>query len=313
MDTDGVSAALERDGFVVLPELIPDRDLESAREALTTLYPSQDEFHADPSAREYARLRSEFGGIVAFPFAAVELSLLSVHPKLIELAELLLGTGRVRVYSIEAWAKYAGAANYEQHHHRDYLNHTLLVPSWDRRFRQIEMFLYLSDVTPESGAPAFVPRATTEAIAALPNWLPPDPGAEPDPVHPSWISPSAHRDLYDHEVLATGKAGTVVAYTTATFHRGTEITAPRSARFTLQVGWRPADSDWAARKSWIDDANSPAWHTFVEKASPHQLALFGFPQPGHAFWSAETIAAMRHRYPALDITPWAGGKPEELH
>ena len=30
--------------------------------------------------------------------------------------------------------------------------------------------------------------------------------------------------------------------------------------------------------------------------------LFGFPPPGHPFWTEETLAAMAARYPALDLT-----------
>jgi hypothetical protein len=35
----------------------------------------------------------------------------------------------MRIYVRELRAKYSGAASYEQERHRDYLNHTLLVPS----------------------------------------------------------------------------------------------------------------------------------------------------------------------------------------
>jgi hypothetical protein len=35
-----------------------------------------------------------------------------------------------------------------------------------------------------------------------------------------------------------------------------------------------------------------------------QLSLFGWPPPGHGFWTGHTIAGVRKRYPGLDVAPW---------
>jgi hypothetical protein len=64
---------------------------------------------------------------------AVSLCRIVVHDKLVALAEAIFATRDIRVYASELWAKYTGAASYEQEHHRDYLNHTPLVPSADWR------------------------------------------------------------------------------------------------------------------------------------------------------------------------------------
>lgn len=34
------------------------------------------------------------------------------------------------------------------------------------------------------------------------------------------------------------------------------------------------------------------------------LGTVGFPQPGHPFWTSQTLAGMAQRYPGLDLTPW---------
>ena len=51
---------------------------------------------------------------------------------------------------------------------------------------------------------------------------------------------AASPDLYDGEVRAAGPAGTVVAWAPGTFHRGTALTLPRGARYTIHLGYRPA-------------------------------------------------------------------------
>jgi len=288
-------------GFVVLESYLTADELGPAVAGLGEVFPTADAFHGDVDPKRNARFRDEFGGINTFPFSDPELSLLAVHPSLTHLAALLLATDDIRVYSIEAWAKYTGAADYEQAFHCDYLNHTLLVPSTDIDFTQVEMFVYLCDVPADLGAPSFVPLAATADLPALPNWYPPN----ESPVDESgWTSPQGHPDLYEHEQIGAGNIGTVVAYTTSTFHRGRQLTQPHGARYTIHVNYRPAHTEWGARRSWVEESIKPGWAGFLTRATPQQLALFGIPLPGHPYWTPHTLTAIVQRYPHLDVTPW---------
>ena len=112
-------------------------------------------------------------------------------------------------------------------------------------------------------------------------------------------------DLYGAEVSGAGPAGTLVAYSTDTFHRGTSITAPRGARFSLHVNYRHADNYWTNRVGWGDRSFDPHWNQFAEQLSPRQLRLFGFPPPGHPYWTDETRAGMSMRYPGMDASYWS--------
>jgi hypothetical protein len=304
-DIDGAVRVWDEDGFVILPAYISLADLAPAVAELPMLYPTAEEYHDHASPERTERFNDEFGGIDDFPFPSTALSLLAVHPLLTALAESLLRTSDLRVYSIEAWAKYTGAADYDQHLHRDYLGASLVVPSTDVSYGQVEMFVYLNDVSSELGPPAFVPLRYTTDMPMIPNWFPRGDGHR-DPDQPTWLSPHGRPDLYDHEVLAVGPAGTVAAYTNRTFHRATQLTAARGARYTLHVNFRPARSEWQSRHSWLRHANKPAWQAFVEHASPRQLVLFGWPPPGHPFWTPDTIAGTRQRYPGIDLSAWEG-------
>jgi hypothetical protein len=297
----------EEDGFAVLPGYLSPDDLGPALGELAAVFPTAAEFHDDVDPARNERFRDEFGGIVDFPFVSAELSLLSVHPRLVDLAQRLLGREDLRVYSIEAWAKYTGAADYDQSLHRDYLNHSLLVPAPDQPPAQVEMFVYLSDVPTELGPPSYVPVRHTRGLPALPNWYPIGPGVT-DVEHPAWVSDEGSPQLYDVEVSAAGPAGTVAAYGLETFHRGTALAAPRGARFTIHVNFRRADADWITRRSWTDSVSSDAWQAFVVRATPHQLRLFGFPPPGHPYWTAGTLDGLSRRYPGIDISPWDAGQ-----
>jgi hypothetical protein len=309
MDSNSLVANWQRDGFVILPGYLSHDQLQPAVAELDLMFPSAEEFHSGANGPANARFKDEFGGIDDFPFKSTELSLLSVHPGLIALAAELLGTDLLRVYSIEAWAKYTGAADYDQHLHRDYLSQTMVVSSSDLRYQQVEMFLYLSDVPTDLGPPSFVPRRYTQNLPAIPNWFPRRDDVGIDEDHPTWLSQRGSPELYELEVSATGAAGTVVAYANDTFHRGTAMTRSHGARYTIHVNFRPEGVDWISRHPWQKYTNKSPWHAFVARATPEQLALFGFPRPGHPYWTDETIRGVAERYPGLDLSPWSDAMP----
>lgn len=290
-----------RDGFVILPGYLPDSALRPAVAELELMFPTARGFHDGGDPRRERYLGDEFAGIDAFPFLSAEVGLLAVHERLTSLARTLLGGDDLRLYTAEAWAKFTGAADYDQDLHRDYLNHTVLVPS--EAYRQLEMFVYLADVPEDLGPPHLVPRTHTASIAAArPNWFlrPGSAGASG-----AFVAPGA-ASLYSHEVSAAGPAGTVVAFEVGTYHRGTGMTRPGGARYSLHLGYRRASAEWGQRYAWADRSHDPSWYRFVERATPAQLELFGFPPPGHPFWTPETLTGLAARYPGLDVSPWRG-------
>lgn len=290
MELTEAAAAWRRDGYVVLPGHLAGPELDAAQADLARVFPSASEYHAAPDqGRNRDFTGDEFGGIVGFPFPTVTLSGLVVHDKLIDLAEAVFGGPDVLVYASELWAKYSGAASYEQEHHRDYLNHTPLVPAAnDLRWRGLEMFIWLSDVPADHGPTHIVPLPVSGGVPALPH---------------GYLR-SQRPEFYSREVSAAGPAGTVVAYSTDTFHRGTAITASGSARFSAHVSYKHADNLWTSRHSWGDQSFHPDWNPFVEQASLRQLLLFGFPPPGHPYWTPQTRRDLAVRYPGLDVSRW---------
>jgi len=305
MNEAEILSAWQVDGFVMLPGYLSATDLDPAVAQLGAMFPSADGFHDRSDPRRSRYLADEFDGIDSFPFAAVEVSLLAVHDRLVSLAELLLADDDVRIYSAEAWAKYTGAADYDQSLHRDYLNHTLLVPTPEPGGQQLELFVYLVDVPEELGPPHLVSRAHTPDLPVKPNWYPRADGADPES---GFVSAAGRPDLYVAEQSAAGPAGTVVAFSPATVHRGTALTAPRGARYSMQLCYRPARAEWGQRSGWAGRSHDPAWYEFVSRASQRQLRLFGFPPPGHPFWTPATVSAIRLRYPDIDWAAWVSGQ-----
>jgi hypothetical protein len=296
------AAHFREHGYVVLSGFLTEHDLRPAQDELTLVFPTAEQYHDSRDPYLKARFAGRVSaGVDYFPFASVEWSLLGVSEPLAGLAEALLDSPAIRVYELHNWAKYTGAADYEQDLHRDYGDHTLVVPAGDSASAAVEMFVYLHDV-PETHGPTHV--VSQLRTASLPS-------------SQQQITRDAHPEIYAHEVSAAGPAGTVLAYRTDTFHRGTSMTAPRGARFALKVSYRTVGD---VSDIWIDRLGANAliglsaeWHDFVARATPRQLELIGFPPRSHRYWTKQTWSAVCERYPAADLhafRPAEGQQPD---
>lgn len=298
MDLKDATRTWLTEGFVILPGFLPAEDLAPAVQELDQMFPTADGFHDGTDPRRERFTGDEFAGIDTFPFASTRISLLAVHQRVPDLAEALLDAD-VHLYGAEAWAKYTGACDYDQDLHRDYLNHTILVPSTAPGCRQVEMFVFLHDVPEELGPPHLVSRRHTAGFPAVPNWL-----LRPGRESTFRFAAPADPALYAAEVSGAGPAGTVIAFDPGTFHRGTQLTAPRGARYSMQLCFRPTGMEWGHRVGWAVKSFTTEWTEFVSRATPRQLRTLGFPPPGHPYWTPETLAGTALRYPGLDLRPW---------
>jgi hypothetical protein len=186
-------------------------------------------------------------------------------------------------------AKYANqSSGFNQLLHADFPNHSILVPQPNDRYPQLELFIYLTDVTAADGATRLVSRRRTAHI----------------PVEQHTLTYTDFPDLYDDPGIAEGPAGTVVAYQPDVYHRSVDVTGPGVCRIMMHVSFRLADAEWSQYQAWAFRGFSPEWHNFVQASGPTELALLGFPKPGHQYWTADTISRVNARYPRLDMSPW---------
>ena len=210
---------------------------------------------------------------------------MAFHPDLVDLAARFLGSPDLRLYKTELWAKYAGAVDYDQPHHRDFGNHTLVVPDRARPATQMTSFILLSDVGEDDGPTMVVPF---EDGAAIPYWPP----------------KQAMGALADVEVAVTGPAGSLFVYRTDILHRGSQIRRADAARFVLLADYEVWGPRWTGKAAWPNQALVPAWVEMIERATPAERCLFGFPAPGDPYWNAQTIADVGTRYPSMDMAPY---------
>lgn len=304
------AARFRRHGWVLVESLVAPQEIEAAQAGLFELYPTPEAYfagEADAKAEPFRapaetqphdgggpRFRAlQFVGLKEFPFPDQALNLLALHPAIIALAEDLLGVRDVRLYQAETFAKYAGVTRYAQPFHVDYTNHVMLPPRSDGLFRQAQMFLFLSDVTPAHGPTRIVSR---ELTADLPLT---------DLTFPGARAPAQRLQEWEAAaVSAIGPKGSLLVYSADVVHRATEMTLERGARFFFNVAYRPAGADWVGANPWPRKGIAPHWTGLVERCTVRQLEALGFPSPGHPYWDAATLKGCAERYPGLDLEPF---------
>lgn len=277
-------------GYTVVENFLDEGTLAAAQAALWDIYPHPDDYFTDPDAFPQLR-RHQFSGLRLFPFGCWDIDRLAYHPDLVDAAERLLGARDLDLYKIELWGKYSGAVDYDQVHHYDYGNHSLVVPRRDQRYLQMTTFLLLSDVTEADGPTRIVPAAASAATGYVPREQPPAAFAEV-------------------EIPITGPAGTLFIYHTGILHRGSNFTAPGRSRFVLLADYQVRGHPWMGKMSWPGRALQPGWREVLVRASVRERDLFGFPAPGSGYWNPQTLTDVAARWPGLDLTPYRDGAPQ---
>ena len=275
-------------GFTVVEGFLDAETLAAAREALWSVYPTPEAYFADPSAHpRFAS--SQFAGLRFFPYDTWALNRVAVYPDLVDAAERFLGSDDIEIYKVELWAKYAGAIDYDQMHHRDYGNHTLVVPRADGRHVQMTTFILLSDVTELDGPTKVVPQEVGRDI----------------PIVPPQQAPGA---LVDQEVSIEGPAGSLLIYKTDVLHRGSNFTAEGRSRFVMLVDFQQRGWRWNGKMSWPDHAGRTGMVDAMVRMTPRERDLFGWPPPDSDYWNEQTLRDVALRYPGIDLTPYEAAR-----
>jgi hypothetical protein len=285
----------EDDGWCVIPSAIPPDDLDAAQKAVAYLFPTSEEMDSGVSTERTDPWRTTFDAKwPEFPYRSRSLNRLPFHDVVLDIATSFLQSKDLRLYMSVITAKYANqSSGYNQLLHADFPNHSILVPQVGERYPQLELFIYLTEVSSANGATRMVSRRRTSGI----------------PVEQHTLSYAEYPELYEDPGEAAGPAGSIVAYRPDVYHRSVDLTGPGVCRIMMHVSYRLAEAEWSQYQAWALKGFSPEWHSFVQASGPRELALLGFPSPGHPYWTEESVARVNARYPGLDMSAWRAALP----
>jgi hypothetical protein len=270
-----------RHGYVIAPLLSPE-EVEAVRSNALRYFPDWEEWSQGRKRYESLALQREF------PFVDDALNDVATHPDLVSFMERALGTADLQVTQSLVWAKYPGYGDGEQALHIDYFNNSLTYPSDVEPFGQVPSILYLEDMTETIGPTWAVSREHTRQRTLVPPALVRD----------------EHPEVYAHEFPVLAKAGEIFLYDMRTYHRGSAFTAKEGWRLTFHNVYRKAGCEWMGWRAFPQQGLDPAMSRFLQRATVRQRTVIGFPAPGHAYWTEQTLAGVAARYPEMDMAPY---------
>lgn len=277
---------LREHGYAIIEDFLTPEELAAAQKELRSTFPSLIEYQYAPTLYREAY---SVGYAKHLPFLGDFLNFMAVSPKIVAIAEQVLGTKKMTLVTSHVWAKYAGEDDYDMALHTDYSSSTLLYPNKRAPLaKMITFILYYVDVDERLGPTYVVSEQHSKDELLVPD------------IRPA----SEYPELYRHERPVNVRAGSLLLYTMTAFHRGSAITSKDRVRYSHHMTYQSDDAPWMGYNVWAKNSLSPEMQHFIGQASPRQRELFGFPPLGHPYWNRETLRGVAARYPTADMTPY---------
>ena len=232
-----------------------------------------------------------------FPFGSRTLDHLATHPFLVAFAEKLTGTTDLDLSFSILRGKYAGIGDFDQAHHSDLSNNTLVIPPKNGKWLDIPMIIYLTDVTPDLGPTYVVSQQHTEHRNLVENGF---------RAHTREQFP----ELYKVEKPTCVPAGSVMIYSMRTFHRGSAMKAKEGCRIVQFTGFHTRGAPWTPPLDYQASMGSQNMDDFLCRAAPSQRELVGFPSVRDDYWkNGNCVEAVGRRYNGMDMEPYRQSHP----
>ena len=277
-------------GYAIAENFLSQTELNRAREEIDSFIPGWLDYADNPHGakpegwNESPRSRRT----MRFPFKGAQLNSITLHPELRRFASIFAESEDLFCEQSDLHYKCKGHyADSDQLMHLDYMNHTLAYPPNVPAYWQTAFLLYYTDVT--MGA----------APTAVCSWK----HYKDEILWPTAYEEKDRAELYENEVKVVVPAGSVLAYSMRTFHRGTSFNE-EAARVGHFITYSPAKPKWLGIVGWPEQGVYGSFQKWMAGASLQERELLGFPKPGDSYWTEETLAGVAARFPEMDMGPY---------
>ena len=302
-----------RDGYIIVPDVFTEAEMDAALAAMDqTFYgKSFDEWLADVDARQADGVSDGFttthdheAGRSQFPTGADALDRLIEKETYLDIFEQCLGDNPAYCNAHLFLRSGPTDARHAEHpwegYHIDHYTNCLLPPHDSvGRYDYVNSGVYLHDVV-DGGAPMMVvPGSHKVAQEAYCNAFAAD-NAGGGSIHDL-------RKVAEvaEPVPAVGPRGSAAFYSSYLIHAAQPFTNKRVQRafWTLSMCGRDNDA-WTRFANPFIYGEREYMMPFLTTTTPRVRSLFGFPEPGHPYYTAKTLALLEATIPGLDTTPY---------
>ena len=303
----------QRDGYILVPDVFSADEMDAALDAMERSFYGKpyaswlddyEEGEIGSVGDGFTTKQDEVVGRSQFPIGDPALDRLIENDRYLDLFELFLGdrpsycnahlfmrTGPVdKRYPDEPWSGY----------HVDHNTNCVLPPSPDAaRFSYVNSGVYLHDVT-EDGAPMLlVPGSHARAADVFSEgW---NTGNMAGVSH---VRDIRKADLED-PAPAVGTRGSALFYSSYLLHSAQPFQNRRKQRALWTLSMCRSDADrWTRFSNPFIYGEREFMLPFVTRTTPRVRSLFGWPEPGHPYYTEKTLELLSNAFPGIDVAPY---------
>ena len=261
--TDEVFQRLERDGYVIIKNYLPESQRAEMAAAIRRILKPWDELKENPPA---SRIHTRY-----FPYSEQALNKAIVDREAIEFSKRWLGTEHIQYRPGLSMALYPGYNGDTGVAHIDNGNNSLLPPTEsDRAHSQIVFWFYLEDVGQDQAPTRFIRNSDGSNLANS------EPFAAP--------------------------GGSVAIFHNYTWHAANNYLRSDGQRYVWKFAFGRSDHYWEGVVGYTDVGMNPHFREFIVTLNARDRELFRFPPVGHPYYTRQTLDALEKQYPGWNKT-----------
>lgn len=305
--------AFDRDGYVIVPGLFDSGHIEAARQEIERLTYGKSFAEYLAEREGGAPQQSALAGRSQFPTGSSVLDSFLESDNYLDCFAGCLGTNDMAYCNAHLFVR-SGPDDVrhaaEPHHgyHIDDNTCSFLPPHPDVKGNAyINSWVFLHDIE-EDGAPLHViPGSQHQLKELMPQLV-----ARGDAIR------GGFRDIreipeFGKPVPALGKAGDTLLYSSYLVHGAVSFANKKKQRavWTASLG-RAENQAWTKFShlyQWTErEFSVPFW----TRTTPRVRSLFGWPPPGHPYYTPETLELLAAWFPGMDLEPYRSATPASL-
>lgn len=311
--------AFHRDGFILVPGLFDTEEMKTALAEMEKIFYGMSFAdylsHFDESGKS---IKDGFDGRTEagrsqFPCGADALDRLIENDDSLDIFAQCLGTDQVSYCNAHLFMR-SGPTDKRhpefpwQGYHIDHNTNCFLPPSHEvGLFDYVNSGVYLHDVD-DDGAPMHVIPGSHRQVADLFPRL----AQEDNFTQYGGIKDIRKVPEFATPIPTTAKAGSALFYSSYLVHAAVPFQNKRKQRafWTLSMA-RADNSRWTKLANPWSYPERPFITPFWPKTTPRVRSLFGWPPPGHPYYTETTLEHLALWFPGMDLAPYrlytAGG------